>query len=267
MEVLSLSADGFVRPMKVGRTGALLLACKDNGNRAFEVVVKLRGPEMTTKAQIAELVSAQLAADLGLEVPTPAVVDVPKGFEVIVSDPLAAAAVKRSPGLNFGCAHLGASFTIWPADRTPIGATRDQAAAVFAFDALVQNPDRRTTNPNLWSRSDRIGVFDHEQAFAFLYTTILGDPPRPWHPANQVTDFRFLEQHVFYAALRGGTVDLDEFEERLGKLTKRQVDGYFAPLPKEWLTGHDLCDKIRAYLIEAQKERSQLIAFLKHLLR
>jgi len=267
MDVLQLNAVSFIRPMKVGRTGALLLGCEDEKNRSHEVVVKLRGREMTPKSQLAELVAAQLADDLGLDVPAVAVVDVPVGFEAIVSDPTVAAAVKASPGPNFGSVHLGPSFTLWPSERTPIGPARDQASMVFAFDALVQNPDRRAINPNLWARSDTIGVFDHEQAFAFLYTTILGDPPRPWIVADQALGFRFLEQHVFYPALRGGVVDLDGFEERLGKLTKSRIAGYFKAVPKEWRSGHDLCEKIAAYLGGARKERTKLIAFLKHILR
>ncbi len=215
MDVLQLNAVRFIQPMKVGRTGPLLLGCEDAKNGGHEVVIKLRGREMTPKSQLAELIAAQLAGDLGLDIPTPAVVDVPAELAAIISDPVVAAAVKASPGPNFGSLHLGTSFTIWPNGRTPIGPMRDQAALIFAFDALVQNPDRRTINPNLWARSDTIGVFDHEQAFAFLYTTILGDPPKPWVAANQIMGFRFLEQHVFYPALRGGTVDLVGFEDRL----------------------------------------------------
>lgn len=267
MDILRLNAVRFIRPMKVGRTGALLLGCEDGNRKPHEVVVKLRGREMTAKSQIAELVAAMLAADLGLDVPAPAVVDVPLGFDAIVPDPASAGALKASPGPNFGSLHLGTSFTGWPNDRTPIGPARDQAAAIFAFDALVQNPDRRAINPNLWARSDTIGVFDHEQAFAFLYLNILGDPPRPWIVADQARDFRFLDQHVFYPALRGGVVDLDGFEERLGQLSKARIGGYLKAVPKEWRQGHDLCEKIAAYLGEARKERTKLIAFLKHLLR
>jgi hypothetical protein len=267
MSVLRLNAVQFIRPMKVGRTGALLLGCEDAQSIQHEVVVKLRSREMTPKSQIAELVAALLARDLALDVPTPAIVDVPVGFAAVVSDSPSAAAVKASPGPNFGSLHLGTSFTGWPNDRTPIGPARDQAAAIFAFDALVQNVDRRATNPNLWARSNTIGVFDHEQAFAFLYLTILGDPPRPWVVADQAQGFRFLEKHVFYPALRGGVVDLDGFEERLGQLTKPKIAGYVKVVPKEWRQGHDLCEKIADYLGEARRERTKLIAFLKHLLR
>ena len=269
MDVLQLNAVRFIQPMKVGRTGPLLLGCEDEMNRSHEVVVKLRGREMTPESQLAELVSALLAHDLGLDIPVPAVVDVPVGFEAVVSNLPSAAAVKASPGPNFGSVHLGQGFTGWPNNRTPIGPMRDIAVTIFAFDALVQNQDRRAQgpNPNLWARSDTIGVFDHEQAFAFLYLPIIGGSPRPWKVADQAAGFDFMKQHVFYTALRGGPVDLNGFEERLGKLTKGRIAGYFKAVPIEWRSGHDLCEKMAAYLGEARKERTKLIAFLKHLLR
>ncbi len=43
-----------------------------------------------------------------------------------------------------------------------------QAAHIFAFDALIQNPDRRYSNQNLLTRGNNIFVYDHELAFSFL---------------------------------------------------------------------------------------------------
>ena len=63
-----------------GRTRPVLLGCEDETGDRFEVVVKLRGREMTAKAQAAELIAAQLAEDLGLQVPQAAVVEFPISF-------------------------------------------------------------------------------------------------------------------------------------------------------------------------------------------
>lgn len=263
--VLLLTATRFIRPMKVGRTGALLLGCQDAKARQYEVVVKLRGREVTVKSQVAELVAAMLADDLGLAVPTPAVVDVPQGFDVVVPHPAAAAAIRLSTGQNFGSEHLGAGFTQWPAERPLIGAMRDQATNIFAFDALIQNPDRRGENPNLWSRSETIGVFDHEMALRFLYLSI-DHPPRPWIAADQIAAFDFMKRHVFYASLRGRAVDLNAFERGLGKLTGARIAGYVDAVPKEWQSGHTFCKDIAVYLAAARKERGKIIAFLRQFL-
>jgi hypothetical protein len=88
MEVLELTAAQFIKAMSTGRNRPLLLGCADNHGASFEVVVKFRGRELNYNAQIAELVAAQAADDLGLQVPKAAVVDVPIGFETTIPDVL-----------------------------------------------------------------------------------------------------------------------------------------------------------------------------------
>ncbi len=253
--------------MSTGRNHPLLLGCEDAGGKLFEVVVKFRGREMTEKAQIAELVAAQLADDLGLQTPQVAVVNVPIGFEAVIPERELVKLVKGSPGLNFGSVHVGAGFTTWLPGRSPHGAQRDQAADVFAFDTLVQNPDRRAITPNLWVRSDRIGVFDHEQAFSFLGLPILGGAPKPWIVAKHGNSFRFLEQHIFYSGLRGGRLSLGPFQEKLGALTDAQIRGYIDVAPAKWRNQGDFCKGIMEYLREARQQREGLVNFIKHILR
>jgi hypothetical protein len=192
MEVLELTAMQFIKPMATGRNHPLLLGCEKAGGDTFEVVVKFRGKEMDGKAQAAELLTALLADDLGLQVPQAAVVDVPAGFESVIAEREFVKLVKGSPGLNFGSVHLGAGFTTWPPGSNPVGAQRDQAADIFAFDTLIQNPDRRPVNPNLWARSDKLGVYDHEQAFSFLSLPIIGGAPKLWAAKSHGNSFHFL---------------------------------------------------------------------------
>lgn len=268
MKVIQLVANRFLRPMATGRNRPLLLGCHDAMSKEFEVVVKLRGQEMSATMQLAELITAHLADDLGLDVPRTAVVEVPIGFETVVPQAEVAAAVKASPGLNFGSMHLGTSFTTWPPGRSPHGHQRDQAAAIFAFDALVQNPDRKAANPNLWARSDKLGVYDHEQAFSFLSLPIIGGAPRPWGVNDHAAaSFRFLENHIFFAPLRGANFSLDAFDERLGDLTDSQLAAHVTAVPAEWRADGDLCDRIADYVREAREERSKFMNFIRHLLR
>ena len=267
MEVLQVTATQFIKPMSTGRNRPLLLGCENAGGDTIEVVVKFRGKEMDAKAQIAEMVTAQLADDLGLQVPQAAVVDMPAGFDAIIAEKDLAAMVKGSPGLNFGSVNLGAGFTTWPPGRNPVGTQRDQAADIFAFDTLIQNPDRRAVNPNLWARSDKLGVYDHEQAFSFLALPIIGGAPKPWQAAKQPKSFQFLEQHIFYRSLRGGRLDLGPFKEKLGRLTDGQIQGYADAIPAAWRGKSDFCDQMVDYLAEARKHRETLIQFIKHILR
>ncbi len=252
--------------MGAGRTCPVLLGAVDADGKSIEVVTKLRGPQMSAKAQIAELVAAPLAAHLGLAVPQVAVVNVAPEFDAIVP-PVLAEAFRASPGKNFGSVHLGTSFTTWAVGRSPAGLQREQAAEIFAFDLLVQNADRKSSNPNLWSRSEQVGVYDHELAFSFLYLTIIGGSPRPWVLADQAAAFRFMEGHAFYHPLRGGKLDLRLFESRLAGLSNEKIQGLVAPVPAEWQQGHDLCAKIAGYLREAREQKTAFIDYVKHLLR
>ncbi len=267
MEILELTATQFIKPMSTGRNHPLLLGCENVDGDKFEVVVKFRGREMTEKAQIAELVTAQLADDLGLQVPQAAVVNVPVGFDTVIAERDAVKLVKGSTGLNFGSVHIGAGFTTWLPGRAPHGAQRDQAADIFAFDTLVQNHDRRAHNPNLWARSDRIGVYDHEQTFLFLVLPIIGGAPKPWAVTNHGNSFRFLEQHIFYTNLRGGRLNLGPFQEKLRALTDEQIQGYVDVVPTEWRNQGDFCNQIAGYLCEARQQRESLLNFIKHILR
>lgn len=267
MEPVQLTATQFIKAMSAGRNRPLLLGCENNVRDTFEVVVKFRGREMNEKNQCAELICAQLADDLGLQVPQAAVVNVPAGFETIIPERELAQMVRSSASLNFGSLHVGPGFTTWPPGRDPHGVQRDQASEVFAFDALVQNPDRRAANPNLWVRSDRIGVFDHDQAFSFLAVPIIGGAPKPWSMVNHAKALRFLEQHIFYRSLRGGRLDLGPFKEKLGRLSDSQLQGYGDTVPAEWRNNGDFCEGIIEYLREARHERESLVNFIKHVLR
>jgi len=267
MEILELTAAQFIKPMSSGRNRPLLLGCEDGAANLSEVVVKFRGKEMDARAQIAELITAQLADDLGLQVPQAAVVKIPAGFDAIIPERDLAAMVKSSLGLNFGSVNLGAGFTTWPPGRNLSGAHRDQAADIFAFDTLIQNPDRRAVNPNLWARSDKLGIYDHEQAFSFLALPIIGGAPKPWKAAKQPSSFQFLEQHIFYHSLRGGRLSFGPFEKKLGRLASRQIQGYVETVPAAWRKENDFCDQVVEYLGEARKHPETLIQFIKHLLR
>jgi hypothetical protein len=134
MEVLELTATQFIKPMSTGRNHPLLLGCENAGGDKFEVVVKFRGREMDERAQTAELLSAQLADDLGLQAPQAVLVNVPAGFEAIIPDRELVKLVKGSSDLNFGSLHLGAGFTTWPPGRHPVCAQRDQAADITRLD-------------------------------------------------------------------------------------------------------------------------------------
>jgi hypothetical protein len=77
--------------------------------------------------------------------------------------------------------------------------------AIFAFDAFVENPDRKPSNPNLLVKGDEFRIIDHELA---LFVRGLLPRPAPWQ-AGYLNHMMGPDSHVFAARLRGVALDLD----------------------------------------------------------
>lgn len=269
MEVPRLTAIQFWRPLHAGRTQPLLIGAADAGGQVHEVVLKPRGPELGVHGQIIELAAVRLAALLGLHAARPVIVEVTPEFAAAVPAPCGAA-LSESLGENFGTHHLGTGFTTWPIHRGLAAEVLDQAAAIYAFDLLVQNAHRRAPEPNVWARSGHLGVYDHEQAFTFLLQGEPGGRPQPWGGRHGSGGFRFLESHVFHAALRGRPFRLDRFQAGLAALGESAIAHLLEPLPKTWLEGPgggELRERLAIYLREAHHQRELLTSFVHHLLR
>lgn len=179
-----------------------------------------------------EVLASRLASYFGLSVPEPAIIVFEREFsDLVVSlharDDRRAAAVGNSAGLNFGT-RLLVDMSTWPVDKFVPDAMWQQATNIFAFDALVQNPDRPFSNPNLFTRGNDIVLFDHELAFSFLLD-ILGSET-PWLLDEQ----RYLTDHVFYRKLKSKKIDLTEFTRRLATLMDAVWEDILEDVPVEW---------------------------------
>jgi type III secretion system FlhB-like substrate exporter len=64
------------------------------------------------------------------------------------SQPQLASAILSAVGLNFGTRVISPMST-WFVGRSIPEAMLATAATIFAFDALIKNPDRRVDNPNI----------------------------------------------------------------------------------------------------------------------
>jgi hypothetical protein len=226
-----LNAVQFHRFMRAGRTSPALCGCEDElGNRVDDYVLKLRGGmEHGQTGLLCELIGSSLARYFGLTVPDPALVVVEPDFGELVAraEPDVADRVRNSIGLNFG-SRLVTDLAEWPVDKAIPEAMWQAAVNIFAFDALIQNPDRRFNNQNLLTRGDHILVFDHEVAFSFLLTVL--PAPEPWRLDQQ----QYLTDHVFYKALRKRAIDLGDVTAGLRALPGAALDGMIAEVPPEW---------------------------------
>jgi hypothetical protein len=217
--------------MDTGRTSPLLCSCEDSAERGVgEYVVKLRGAvDRRESGMLSELVGSRVASHFGILVPEPSIVEINLSFAELVAmrRPGIAEGIRGSIGLNFGSTLLTGVAT-WLVGRSIPDAMWESAGHLFAFDALVQNPDRTYENPNLFVRGDEIYAYDHETAFSFLLD--VQPSPTPWRLDRD----DYLDRHVFFSRLKGKGVDLTGFAERLVSLTNDVLAEIRADVPRPW---------------------------------
>jgi len=195
----------------------------------------------------------------GVLTPEPALVGVDAALARLVAARVhgKAAIVTNSVGLNFGCRLLVDAAT-WPIDKSIPEGMRQAAFEVFAFDALVQNSDRRFANANLLVRGNDIFVFDHEFAFSFLLA--IRQDHEPWRVAR----FPFLFDHVFFRQLKGAKVEVEPFLSRLRLLPEAVLGEVLAEVPPEWNNG--CVGRIERHLRDAAEHAGEFAAEIQMVL-
>lgn len=249
-----LIATEFVKVMEVGKTAPILCACTDqHENQAGEFVIKLRQRiDLGVRGLLQEFLGSRIATHFGILVPEPAGVSIEPDFAMAVAerDGNLAASLQASIGLNFGSKILYPVST-WLVNRSIPDAMWRDAVNIFAFDALLQNPDRRFDNPNLFTQGDNIYVYDHETSFSFLLA--LAASAEPWNVRGE----SYLANHVFYRRLKSKEIDLADFEERLKGLTAEVLAEIREEIPEEWR--HADVERIEAHLTAVRDHAEQFV--------
>jgi hypothetical protein len=236
--------------MTSGRTAPLLCGCAhQNGRHDGEFVVKF----LSVKGALFELVASRLANHFGILVPEPAAVQVEQEFADVVNERLRQQTPTRKigAGLNFGSRIIN-PMTTWLVDRVIPEAMFRDATNIFAFDALIQNPDRRVENPNLFTQGDSIYVYDHEET-SFSFLVAVSPSEEPWNLEREA----YLARHVFYNRLRGKEIDLADFRECLEALTPEVLTTIREDVPPEW--AHEDLKGIENHLMKVRKNADEFI--------
>jgi hypothetical protein len=223
-------AKTFHKFMTAGRTSPVLLSCEPEDDRPTDYVVKLAGGmELGTAGLIREVIASQLAAALGISRPTPSIVLIEADLAELIAEfqPDKAAIIQASIGNNFG-SELMKEIIIWPVDRSLPDSMIEMAGNIFAFDSLIQNPDRRFDNPNLVVQREDIRIFDHESAFSFLLAIF--PSAHPWQLGTE----SYLDEHVFFNGLHKRQVDWTAFIDALRNLPTDFFVTLRNDLPEEW---------------------------------
>ncbi len=255
-----LTATRFLKVMGSGRTQPCLMAAEDTEGNELEVVVKLKGhPQIMPGGLAAEAMASLLAAELDLPVPPPFLVRIEKEFAQTVPDAAVRVILENSAGLNFGSQKWGPGYAIWPRDRFIPKTMKAAAMEVFAFDGLIQNPDRRAVNPNCVFLGDDLLLYDHESAFSHFHDLL----PKPlWEPGGMSC----LNEHIFRQALRGEPLELDRLQGAFEALDAARVQGYQDSIPAEWNGQTVTADKIAAHLLHCAPQFERIKIQLQSLL-
>ncbi len=242
-----VEATRFDRPMTKGRTMPLLLAAEYSDGRSVELIGKFsHGGQIGAIGLAREAISAMLAADLGLPVPKPLLVTISDTFIETVPDPDAAALLRQSLRVGFGSSKLPDGYIVWLNGNSVSKRMLAQAAEIFAFDALIQNVDRRPENPNMQVNGEQIAIYDHELAL-ILENVLFWKPP--W-AAGGLDNIAHPDRHVFFTALKGQTLDFSRLIGAWEAISDDRLAQYQAALPAEWNGASDLIGKVLSFVKE-----------------
>jgi len=227
-----VTAQEYVRASRNGRTRPILLVCTDAVGGEVELYAKVssRCDEGTTNL-VREAIAACLAADLGLAIMQPFLVDMPPAWIASVPDAALRADIAASAPIAFGSRIAGAQFAAWHPGVTLRAEMVASALAIFTFDAIIQNVDRRVENPNCLVLGPNLRIIDHELAFA--QRLLIGWRP-PWTPGAMQSLTMPPGLHIFYFGLRKQSLDFTPVRAAWSALPDGRIDDYAATLPSAW---------------------------------
>ncbi|HUF08542.1 MAG TPA: HipA family kinase [Rhodothermales bacterium] len=179
-------------------------------------------PEVIGQTVFNEILGNLLARALGIRTPEPVLIEIQMDFlELLESQ-----GIEVRPGIASGARNLGRAISP-PVFGRMSEEQLGQASAIYVFDMLVQNPDRRIENNNCVEVDGDIVAIDFGDCFSFLLP-IIGGASDPW-----VADRVISRQHIF----RGTISDefIEETVNRIDSLTEDRLAELTAWMPAEWM--------------------------------
>jgi hypothetical protein len=227
--------------MASGRTCPALLTIIDSNGVEVEVIAKMSvGCDLKEGALVAELLAYHLANDLQLPIPRAYIVEMSPEFVAAIPDPDVRTQAGQSCALCFGSKRLPHGTHAW-VDGSPVPDRMVGVAAdIFAFDAMIDNVDRRPENTNLLTTGNDIWIYDHELTFPAV---LLGIRP-PWEVGSRNW---LKDQHVLFGAITGRNLDhLGTFAQRWNNVSDTRTAQYVDSIPPEWSNDFGIAVRDRA---------------------
>jgi len=209
-------AQTFMQKMLSGRTEPSLFTCRADDGQYQDYVVKPYSK--LGSGIICEFFAALVGRHLGLPIPP-------------IRELLA-----QDEGPHFGSLHKTGGFAPLPIGFSISAILIPRALDIFAFDMLIQNPDRSNEpgrgKPNLLCNGHEFVIFDHELAFSFLADI---DPsPQPW----ELRGLPFVRHHIFCVQLMryadSHDLSFEIFLSRVMELSDSILSEMVSAMPENW---------------------------------
>jgi hypothetical protein len=178
--IISAGRRGSSRPVLVETSAGIRL-------------VKLRGAGQGREPLIAEIIVAELAGALRLNVPPRTLIDLSPGIPTADWDDELDDLLHFSTGLNLGFDYLEGARELRSGELEEVP-HQTRTAAVW-LDRLVMNHDRTVSNPHVLCWADQFWLIDHGAALPFQYrwSQVMEQSPREaWIAAEEHAFDRFV---------------------------------------------------------------------------
>lgn len=222
------------------------MRCDVDADLPKELFCKLsEGCDQEVSSLAKEVVAACLALDLGLPVPVPYLVDIPTELVSVVNDAEIATRLEASSSVCFGSSKVH-QFGAWSLGSRVTKAMQPVALSALVFDAVIENPDRRPSNPNCLVSGDRIRLIDHELAFPST-AGLIGRLP-PWQKGG----LKWIDRpdgHIFCKHLKNRVLDYTSLPGIWSGVSDSRLEDYRSAIPSAWSEAlpvvDDALDRIR----------------------
>jgi hypothetical protein len=241
-----------------GANKPLLITGVDSDGKKGDYVVKFKGAgRMSNEACMRELLASFIASQMGIRIVSPVIVNISKHFIDLLIGNEAWEYANKSLDFNYGSDYLEKYMTMLPTQDLNNNQLR-YAQTIFAFDLIIQNPDRTNEKPNMITDGTEIVIYDHELAFSFVMDIFPN--LKPWEIRQ--SDLGWINRHCLLPKIKGKEFDFPGFSERFDNLDKDFWDIARNLIPEEWYSDQfqrikqhfsAICNNKDAFILELKK--------------
>lgn len=203
---------------------------------SVDMILKTIGRHVIDRSLCCEYFGNAIAREMGLHTPTPHMIDIDSATaSAINSDSRVRGAGLTIPnGMAVASEWLRPSTA--PATGQHLGGVQaEEAARIYAYDLMLQQPDRTVTNPNVIEVRGHFVAIDFETSCSFLFS--IGSSAPPW----RVSSLPYARNHFFRSRLRRDTVDWRALVGQMLSLDVSHIAACVPGLPSSW---HDDCERV-----------------------